>query len=65
MIDLSKLSESVLFGVLIVVAVIVIGAPLSLRLAGLTGAQILEAIQLTLQFFVNLVRAYRDQNKQS
>lgn len=38
-------------------------APLVLRLAGLTGTQIVTVIKLTFQFFVNLAAGLRDENK--
>ena len=63
--DLSMLPANVIFGVVIVAAVIVLLVPISLKLAGLTGAQIAEVLSLTMQFFVNLVREFRAQNTKS
>lgn len=37
--------------------------PLVLRLAGLSGKQIVDTIALTLQFFRGLVQSFRDENK--
>ena len=50
-----------LFGAFVLAAILLI--PLALRLAGLTGVQIVDVIKLTLQFFVNLAASFRDENK--
>lgn len=42
---------------------LVIGVPLALRLAGLSGSQIVEVIKLTLQFLVNFAQSLRQENK--
>lgn len=34
--------------------------PVVLRLAGLTGVQIVEVLRFTLQFFISIVDAYRN-----
>lgn len=48
-------------GALVVLAIVFL--PVALRVAGLTGSQIVQVIQLTLQFFVNLTAGLRNQNK--
>jgi hypothetical protein len=63
-IDLSKFPPEILFGVVVVLAILVLLIPIALRIAGLTGQQITDTISLTLQFFVNIVREFRAQNKQ-
>ena len=60
--DLSQIPANVLFGVVLVAAVIVLLVPIALKLAGLTGAQIVDVLTLTMQFFVNMVREFRAQN---
>ena len=50
-----------LIGALALLAILFI--PLALRLAGLTGVQIVDVIRLTLQFFVNIAAGLRDENK--
>lgn len=47
-----------------IIALVVLFVPVVLRLAGLTGQQISDVIGLTLQFFINLVKEFRAQNKQ-
>lgn len=42
-------------GVLLVVLI----APVALRLAGLSGAQIVETLKLTLQFAVDAIKVFR------
>lgn len=59
---LRALPENVVISFVVVVALVVVVVPLSLRAAGLTGQQIQDVIALTLQFFINLVREYRAQN---
>ena len=39
-------------------------APLALKLAGLTGAQIIEVLQATMQFIVEIIREFRRQNSE-
>jgi len=69
MIDLSKLDLSTIpttlvLGVFGVLALIVLLIPIVLKIAGLTGQQIVDVLSLTMQFFVNIVREFRAQNKQ-
>jgi len=61
--DLDKLPANILFGVVVVLAIVILLVPVALRLAGLTGQQITDVLTLTMQFFVNLVREFRAQNK--
>lgn len=60
---LSKIPQTVILGVFGLFVVVVLLVPISLRLAGLTGQQVVDVITLTLQFFINLVREFRTQNK--
>lgn len=60
---IKALPAGVLVGIVGIVAALVLLVPISLRLAGLTGQQIADTISLTLQFFVNIVREFRAQNK--
>lgn len=60
---LKTLSESpvlALLGAVVVVAIVLI--PVFLRLAGLSGAQIIDVINITGRMIVDLVRAFRDEN---
>jgi len=50
-----------LLGALLVL--LIIAVPLALRLAGLSGKQIVEVITLTLQFLVNFAQSLRDDNR--
>ena len=59
---LKTLPQSAITGVLIVVLVVTIFLPIALRVAGLTGQQIVDLLTLTMQFFVNLIREFRSQN---
>lgn len=64
MIDLIRnLPQSLLSGLIVAVAVIVLFLPLALRLAGLSGQQILELLQRTMQFVLDLVAEFRANNK--
>lgn len=38
-------------------------APIALRIAGLTGHEIIETLRLTLQFFTGIVQAFREEKK--
>ena len=48
---------------LIVVVVGLLLVPIILRLAGLTGQQIVDTLTLTMQFAINIIREFRAQNK--
>jgi hypothetical protein len=61
---LSQLPETVVLGALLVLLVLVLFVPISLRVAGLTGQQIKDVLQQTMQFFVSLVHEFRAQNRQ-
>lgn len=39
--------------------------PIVLHIAGLSGAQIVETLKLTLKFFVDVVKAFRDTDSTS
>jgi len=58
-----NLPESVLIAFAALLTMIVLFVPISLRLAGLTGQQIVDTINMTMQFFINLVKEFRTQNK--
>lgn len=60
---LSNLPASIIVGLAGLLALIVLGLPLALRVAGLTGQQIADLLALTMQFFINLVHEFRAQNK--
>lgn len=64
-IDLSTLPTALILGVVGLLAIIIIFVPIALRIAGLTGQQIADVLGLTMQFFVNIVREFRAQNKNS
>lgn len=57
-----NLPENVVIAALALLALVIVLVPLALRLAGLTGQQIVDVLQLTLQFFLNLVAQMRNQN---
>jgi len=46
------------------VVLLVVLAPAALALAGLTGAQIVELLRLTMQFVIDLIKVFRDRNQQ-
>lgn len=50
------------FGLCVLLAVVL--APVALRIAGLTGAQIIELLRATMEFVVTVVREFRDGNSQ-
>lgn len=56
-------AEAVL-AALIVLCVFALLIPVVLRLAGLQGQQIIDVLTMTAQFAINLVRAFKEQNKQ-
>lgn len=60
---ISKLPQEVLSGLIVATVVLVLFVPLALRVAGLTGQQIADLLTLTMQFFINLAREFRAQNK--
>jgi len=63
MIDLSKVPETVILAFLIVATVLILFVPIALRVAGLTGQQIADLLTSTMRFFINLLQAFRAQNK--
>jgi hypothetical protein len=60
---LSRIPETLILGVLIVVAVFFLLAPLTLRLAGLSGQQIIDVFTMTTKFVVELISEFRSENK--
>jgi len=58
-----NLPENIVVAALALAALLIVLVPFSLRIAGLSGQQIMDTISLTLQFFINLVREFRAQNK--
>jgi hypothetical protein len=62
---LAKAPTSLVLGALGIIALLILLIPIALRLAGLTGAQIADTLNLTLQFFINIVREFRAQNKET
>ena len=61
----SNLPASLIVGLAGLLVLIVLGLPLALRVAGLTGQQIADLLALTMQFFINLVHEFRSQNRNS
>lgn len=55
--------QSLILGVLGLAVLLVLGLPLALKVAGLTGQQIKDLLALTLQFFLNLAREFRSKNR--
>lgn len=62
---LSNLPASLIVGLVGLMVLIVLGLPVALRVAGLTGQQIADLLALTMQFFINLVHEFRSQNHNS
>lgn len=48
-------------GALVVIALVLV--PVFLRLAGLSGAQIIELVNVTWRNIIDLVHAFREENK--
>jgi len=63
-IDLSKLSETALLGAFGIMALLVLLVPIALKLAGLSGEQIVDLLTSTMRFFINMLQAFRAQNKE-
>lgn len=61
---IKSLPANEVLGAFGIVAGLVLLVPISLKIAGLSGQQITDVLTLTMQFFVNLVREFRAQNKQ-
>jgi len=61
--NIGTLSENVLIAFAALLVLLVLLVPISLRLAGLTGQQIADVLAMTWQFFTNIVREFRAQNK--
>lgn len=61
---LKTVPQTLLLGVFGIGAIVVIIVPITLRIAGLTGQQIIDLLTLTMQFFINLAREFKAQNKQ-
>ena len=59
---LSHYSGDVLVAALGLVVLLILAVPVALKLAGLSGQQIVDVLSLTLQFFINLVREFRARN---
>lgn len=60
---LKALPASLILGVMGIGALFVLLIPLALKLAGLTGQQIVDTLTLTLNTFLALVKEFRQQNK--
>jgi len=54
--------ESLILGVLAIAALIVLGVPLALKIAGLSGQQIADVLAMATRFFLELVREFRAEN---
>ena len=55
-------AQTVLTGLLMVLVFLLL-IPLVLRLSGLQGQQIIDVLKMTAQFAINLIEAFRAQNK--
>lgn len=60
---LSNLPASVLVGTVALLVILVLFIPVALRVAGLTGQQIVDVLTLSLRFFIDLVHEFRAQNQ--
>lgn len=60
---LQNIPQTLILGVIGMVALLALLLPVALRIAGLTGAQIVDVLTLTMQFFLNLIQEFRAQNK--
>lgn len=60
---LQALPQTLILGALLIVALLVLLVPISLRIAGLTGAQIIDAFTITFNAFLSIVKEFREQNK--
>lgn len=61
-ISLDQIPQALVLGIVGFVLIFCLALPIALKLAGLTAVQIAEAYRLTIQFFTNLVDAFRVQN---
>lgn len=60
---LQALPQTLILGALLIVALLVLLIPITLRIAGLTGAQIIDAFTITFNAFLSIVKEFREQNK--
>jgi len=61
---LKSLPASLFSGLIVSVVVVVLFVPIALRVAGLSGQQIVDVLAMTTRFFLELVREFRNENKQ-
>jgi len=61
---LKSLPASLLSGLIVSGVVVVLFVPIALRAAGLSGQQIMDVLAMTTRFFLELVREFRNENKQ-
>ena len=57
-----SLPENVLITIIVVGALVVVIVPVSLKIAGLTGQQIVDVLKITLDVFLAAVKEFRSQN---
>lgn len=57
------LPASLILGALAIGALFVLLIPFALKMAGLTGAQIVDTLTLTANTFLSIVKEFREQNK--
>lgn len=63
MTDVQKLLDNPLLAAAgLVVLLLILLLPLALRLAGLTGAQILELLRATMAFIIEAIKTFRSTN---
>jgi len=60
---LKDLPQAVLSGLIVAVVVLLLFVPIALRVAGLSGQQIVDLLMATMRFFINFLQAIRAQNK--
>jgi len=57
------LTENEIIAVVVVLGLLALTVPVALRVAGLSGQQIADLLMATMRFFINLLQAFRAQNK--
>jgi len=62
---IKALPTSLVSGAIVATVVVVLFVPIALRVAGLSGQQIIDVLAMTTRFFLELVREFRNENKSS
>jgi len=60
---LKNLPASLFSGLIVAIVVVVLFVPIALRVAGLSGQQIMDVLVITFRAFIDLVRDFREKNK--